>query len=734
MNIKIVGTFLAVTSISIVQAQHVEKKHKNNKERHIEDSLSMVKELESVNLQARKPIESVRQSAYNVVAIDAKPYYNTTMDLAELLNKASGIKVRNAGGVGSQYNITLNGFTGRHVKVFLDGVPMEGMGSAFQLNNIPINIADRIEIYKGVVPIEFGSDAIGGVINIVTKKGKRTHLDASYSYGSFNTHKSNLDFGMTNKDGFTFNINAFQNYSDNSYKVWMEEIKNVNTGVYENNPQWVKRFHDNYHNETLVTQAGFVNKKWADRLMLGLTLGKERADIQNAYIMKIVYGKRFRKGSTIMPNLSYQKNNLFTKGLHAKFNVNYSKNYNQNVDTASRSYNWLGQYSIKKTQGEGGVSTLAEFNNYNWASTANLTYHIGGKHSISVNNVYNHFSRQNADQSAIITDGSQAAQYMKRNNYKDIVGLSYKLDHSTRWNTSIFGKYYTMGVTSPVNIAQETNQYKYEYQNRTSNLWGYGLATTYFIKEYLQVKASYEKAARLPTDNELFGDQVLVTENPTLRPERSNNINLGISYNKEINELHSLYADFSVMYRYVYDYIRQVVQQQYGTQSSVNHGKVSNLGWNAELKYYYKKMFSIGGNFTYQNLRNKEKTTSPSNSTPSVIYNDRLPNMPYIFGNTDVSVYLQNVGKASNSLTITYNNNYIHSFYLNWPSLGDADSKFIIPKQFSHDLLVSMAFVNGKYNVGLEARNFTNQKLYDNWSLQKPGRNFAIKLRYHFNK
>ena len=49
------------------------------------------------------------------------------------------------------------------MKIFIDGIPQEGAGAAFDLNNVPINFADRIEVYKGVVPVGFGTDAIGGV-------------------------------------------------------------------------------------------------------------------------------------------------------------------------------------------------------------------------------------------------------------------------------------------------------------------------------------------------------------------------------------------------------------------------------------------------------------------------------------------------------------------------------------------------------------------------------------------
>ena len=131
--------------------------------------------------------------------------------------------------------------------MFIDGVPQEGVGSSFSLNNIPVSFADRIEVYKGVVPVGFGTDAIGGVINIVTNKKRRNwFLDASYSYGSFNTHRSYVNFGQTFKNGFSYEINAFQNYSDNDYHV-DAPVKNFETGSFnESEKVRVKRFNDTY--------------------------------------------------------------------------------------------------------------------------------------------------------------------------------------------------------------------------------------------------------------------------------------------------------------------------------------------------------------------------------------------------------------------------------------------------------------------------------------------------------
>ena len=46
----------------------------------------------------------------------------------------------------------MDGFSGKHIKIFIDGIPQEGVGNSFGLNNIPVNFAERIEVYKGVVP------------------------------------------------------------------------------------------------------------------------------------------------------------------------------------------------------------------------------------------------------------------------------------------------------------------------------------------------------------------------------------------------------------------------------------------------------------------------------------------------------------------------------------------------------------------------------------------------------
>lgn len=674
-------------------------------------------------------VSRVNKSAFNAVAIDAKGLHNSTQNLSDALAKIPGLKLREAGGVGSDMILSLDGFSGKHVKLFIDGVPQEGVGSSFGLNNIPINFADRIEVYRGVVPVGFGTDALGGVINIVTNKNRKNwFLDASYSYGSFNTHKSYVNFGQTFKNGLTYEINAFQNYSDNSYYVDtpVEEFyEGGGSAINTDKVEHVKRFHDNYHNEAVVGKVGLVDKKWADRLMIGLAYSRMYKEIQTGVVQKVVFGEKYRKGNSLMPSLEYRKRNLFVRNLDVAFTANYNRNFTNNVDTATYRFNWLGEKtSLKGRKGEQSYQDMKSDND-NWNATFTANYHIGTAHTFVLNHVLNAFHRENHN--SVSVDESNTIAKVTR---KNITGFSYRLMPSEHWNLSVFGKYYNQYNAGPVSASTSGTSNYVRLTNNVSSV-GYGAAGTYFILSGLQAKLSYEKAYRLPTNEELFGDEDLELGKIGLNPEKSDNLNFNLSYNRQLGK-HGLYVETGLIYRNTSDYIYRSIEttsnRSYGSYS--NYGSVETKGYHISARYNYSCWVSIGGNFTQMDVRdNVEKTQT---GQESLTYGARMPNLPYRFANSDISFFWRNLWKKGNTLTVTYDNMYVHGFPLYSEALGAVETKDIVPTQFSHNLGITYSLKNGRYNVSFECKNFTDEKLYDNFSLQKAGRAFYGKVRVYF--
>lgn len=688
--------------------------------------------LDQVVVAGKSGIQEVRESPFNVVALDAKARYNSTMNLTDLLAKASGVKIRQAGGLGSDVNIAINGFTGRNIKIFMDGVPMQGTSSSFQLNNIPVSLAERIEIYKGVIPIEFGSDALGGVINIVTNQSTNSFVDASYSYGTYNTHRTNIIVGHTTPKGFSFQLNGYQNYSDNSYKIKSRLKTNGNTS---RDTMWFKRFHGGYHNEGVVAKVGWVNKPWADRFFIGATLSQDYKEIQNAPgNIETVYGDVFQKSKGLQPTMEFYKRDLLIKGLTARVTANYNFSRNSTVDTSSYSYNWLGERIIAVSKGERGVAGLSDSDNSNYSGTANLSYRINDQHAITLNDIQTGFVRNVV--SDLPEESLSEFEKLKRHSSKNVLGLSYRYRHSRSWNVNAFGKNYLQKVRGPYNSGDEAHP-DYQEKSVSYNKIGYGIASTYFWREF-QFKASWERAYRLPSDRDLFGDETEEVGNTALKPESSMNYNLGVTMNKEVGSAHVIYVDVNGYYRDTKDFIRTTFMPRSQLTELVNFGKTRTLGVDLEARYYFKNIATIGGTYTFMNLYNNEKMRDAASGTvENSTYKDHMPNIPYNFGNLEAGYYLHHLGGKDNILNLTYSFNYVGKFYLNFESLGDAvngGEKYALPTQISHDFGATYMVKNGKYNFTFEVQNLTGAELADNFGMLKPGRAIYGKVRFYVMK
>ncbi|MFD2967275.1 TonB-dependent receptor [Sphingobacterium bambusae] len=684
--------------------------------------------IETVSVLGLSAAQLAGRRAYNITAVDAKKLHNTTLDIAHVLDRVPGARLRETGGVGSDFDFSINGFSGKRVKFFMDGVPIDNFGTSFQINNIPINIAERIEVYKGVVPIWLGSDALGGAVNIITGNKKRNFVDVGYSYGSFNTHRSNVNAAITSSSGLTLQLNAFQNYSDNDYKVTLDAA-DIRTGKYYPDTT-VRRFHDRFHNETIITQVGVLDKEWADELLLGITLGKNYKEIQTGARMDAVFGAWHTRGSIVMPTLRYRKNDLWLDGLDVSLNANYNMGTEQNIDTVFARYGWLGD-SIKYA-GAGGerAHQLLRYRN-NLANVAgSVSYTPNTKHAFALNNVWNSFDRKGGN----MLFPEERRYKLPQQTYKNILGASYQYAANDRWNNSVFAKYLYQKASTiliQTDVATPTDTvYRDVEVNR--HRFGYGLASSYFLRQDLQLKLSYEKTNRMPEYDDFFGDLINGEANWDVRPESSDNVNLGIALNHNFKGRHQLYVNLTGVYFHAKDYIFYTVNQN-NRLVAKNLSAVSNLGIESEFRYAYKDRLTLGANLTYQNIRDRQRYLPdlPQGIVlESQSYNDRIPNIPYLFGNADASIFFNNVYGQGNRLIVSYNVLYVHDFFLYPAGSANPASMRSTPMQLAQDASIAYTLAQGKYNIALECRNLTDRRLYDNFSLQKPGRGFYLKMRY----
>ncbi|HEY0066141.1 MAG TPA: TonB-dependent receptor [Flavisolibacter sp.] len=132
-------------------------------------------------------------------------------DLAQVLTEQGGIYINGyTGSPGKDKNIYIRGAKYDYSLITVDGIPVydaSGTGSNFDIRNISIDQVERIEILKGSQSTLYGSDAIAGVINIITRKGgaKPFGISGTAHYGSYNTYRASLGVNGRVK-AFDYNI------------------------------------------------------------------------------------------------------------------------------------------------------------------------------------------------------------------------------------------------------------------------------------------------------------------------------------------------------------------------------------------------------------------------------------------------------------------------------------------------------------------------------------------------
>jgi vitamin B12 transporter len=175
--------------------------------------------LDDVVVTASRVAQPRESAIADVSVIDSEEIQRAGQStLVELLARQVGVEVSSNGGAGSLSSVYLRGTNANHVVVLIDGMRINSVtAGTTALENLPTGQIDRIEILRGPASALYGQDAIGGVIQIFTKKGDGLlKLNANLGYGSYNTKRA--DAGVSGSAGntqFALNVSSLntQNFS-----------------------------------------------------------------------------------------------------------------------------------------------------------------------------------------------------------------------------------------------------------------------------------------------------------------------------------------------------------------------------------------------------------------------------------------------------------------------------------------------------------------------------------------
>ena len=164
------------------------------------------------------PVDAVGDDV-TVITRDEIERYGFT-SITDVLKYMTGISFSSNGGPGQVESIYMLGLESKHVLVMVNGVPVYDpslIGSETNFSYIDLSNVERIEIIKGPQGAIYGSDAVAGVINIITKSPRKTHFSASFEGGKYKTFKENLYSGLK-LDGGYLSV-SFENFKTNGFSA-----------------------------------------------------------------------------------------------------------------------------------------------------------------------------------------------------------------------------------------------------------------------------------------------------------------------------------------------------------------------------------------------------------------------------------------------------------------------------------------------------------------------------------
>jgi outer membrane receptor for ferrienterochelin and colicins len=508
-------------------------------------------DLGGIVITGQNDAKEVKNAPQKVTIIDQKKLRQMAAPtLKDALTNELNIRVSNDQFLGS--SVSLRGVGGQNVKILIDGVPVIGRENGnVDLSQIPMNNIERIEIIEGPMSVNYGSDALGGVINIITKKTTNRKAFAGVNTYYETAGRYNVDFkaGFSkNRFNYQFDLGryffgGFDSASEHRSKLWKPKTQLFTTHQlgFKTGKNSFLRIQSYGYGEKLTAKGDvYINPYEAYAF--------DQYYFTTRWNNTIFFDKKFKKGNSL---------NITAAGLLYK---RIKASYRKDMVT-------LDQQLTSNAEDQ----DTSKFNTY--MSRGTYQHYIFGKKKFGLQTGYEYtFDMANGSK---IKDG-----------------------HQSMVDAAIYGN-------------AETKLYKqllikggvrYAYNNRYKAPVVSSLNFKYDPSSKVTIRMAYAKGFRTPSLKELnlyFVDaNHNVQGNPNLLPERSDNITLNTEWRIDRKKT-KIKIEPVLFYNYIQNMIGLVL-----TNSSTNEYKYENItkfttiGGNLNASFK-KDLFSANGGFSY---------------------------------------------------------------------------------------------------------------------------------------
>ena len=696
----------------------------------LESSANVLSEVVVRGSSQQAEINRIQQSPMAVTVVDGAKLRGRSSGIEEILTRTSGIKVRKTGGLGSASRISVHGLEGKRVAVYINGFPLNSPDGSFDINDIPIDVIKYIEVYKGIVPAEYGGDGLGGAINIVTREDECDLVGFTQELASFGTSKTLTSAQkLFAKSGILFNVAFFKNKSKNNYTMsWPVFETNLPVSEYRK----VRRNNDYYDADFYHVGIGF-RKLYFDKLDLECAFYRNKKGIQS---LNFDSQHAYMKGFNIMPTLHIEKDDFIFKGLEMKSSLVIPIIQTSLIDTTTTRRQWDG--TITQAMGETEDNLLNESHNrqFELRNKFNLKYTFG-QHTFNINNqlaLSDYRPKDERMNDYLGFDPSSFPSKMISNN----IGLCHLYASSNHrfQNSLTISIYYLKSkifrTSDALSKAQMKDASAPKQTSVNKTYYGFSEGVSYEFWKGVRGKFSFSHNVRLPDTGELFGNGMSIKPSVNLLPEIGDNLNVGtIIDTRNVMGLTRVQWETNFYYMYIQNMIRLFPTDIRSIYT--NLGKTSTMGFDTDLKVDVTPNIYTYFNLTLQDIRDRQKWLNDAKGTDNPTYNKHVPNIPSFYFNYGLEYHAENLLGRNELSRIYMDVSHVGEFDWGWQmsTLSDQRKKWIIPSNDVFTIGLQQSFWHNNISLSFEVENIFDKENYMEFKMPLQGRTFKTKLRFN---